>query len=346
MKLALLLFAQAAAPSEAGLAAYREGRCGEAVDLLRQAASEAPRDARIRNNLGAALYACARYREAEAAFREALVLWSDRTGKASTHHNLAVLHRSQANMAEARKQAAQAVALADAAAYSHGLGEALRLAGDFEGARAAFEAASRLRATPEVAAAILQSRGALAADEGRLDEAYPLMHQAVAILEREGASAIALLGPKAALASVLLGLDRLEEAEPLLEWTLRTAERAHGDSHPAVAAHANNLAQLRRRQRRYAEAEPLYRRALEIWKLTSGASNPAYARGLHNLGSLFVEQGKSQGAEKLYSQALAISERAFGTSHPQTRLHASALADLYQASRREKESERLRKAFQ
>jgi tetratricopeptide (TPR) repeat protein len=72
----------------------------------------------------------------------------------------------------------------------------------------------------------------------------------------------------------------------------------------------DNLAELYRRQGRYADAVPLYQRSLAIWEKALGRDHPDAATSLNNLASLYASQGRYAYAEPLYQRSLALLEKA------------------------------------
>ena len=83
-----------------------------------------------------------------------------------------------------------------------------------------------------------------------------------------------------------------------------------------MAASLNNLAEIYRKQGKYAQAEPLYKRSLAIMEKALGPEHPSVATSLNNLALLYQAQGKYAEAEPLYKRALAIVEKALGPEHP------------------------------
>ena len=124
-----------------GLLAYQIGRTDTAVDLLGQAAVLDPLVGAVHSNLGLALMARGRRKEAQASFRRALVLGS----QPETHASLGQLLLEQGKLEEALKSFSAAAqrnpSLVDAQA---GLGETLWKLGRIAEAQAAYEKAVAL----------------------------------------------------------------------------------------------------------------------------------------------------------------------------------------------------------
>lgn len=117
------------------------------------------------------------------------------------------------------------------------------------------------------------------------------------------------------------------EAETLLRTAVEKAESV-GRPHWRLSTSLNNLAEVYRRQRRFAEAEPLYLRAIEIDQrllredsrarsvpirdsgisLSYGDPASDLASGLNNLALLYDAQGRFEEAAFYFEQAIGAAE--------------------------------------
>jgi tetratricopeptide (TPR) repeat protein len=97
---------------------------------------------------------------------------------------------------------------------------------------------------------------------------------------------------RAALAAILDGLGRRDEAEALLHSALRTFERVLGPGHHEVACTLANLAAIAYRRGRAPDADALYGRALAIKEHLLGARHPELAILLNNLAVLAAQRVK------------------------------------------------------
>lgn len=134
-----------------------------------------------------------------------------------------------------------------------------------------------------------------------------------------------LLGPEhiktaadqAALASILLDLNRDEEANTLLEKALATFEGTYGpDNHHEIAVYLNGLATIARRRGDLDQAERLHRRALAIKERLLGHDHPEVAITLNNLAVVCRRRGNLNEAEALYRAAITILSRTVDSTHP------------------------------
>ncbi len=85
-----------------------------------------------------------------------------------------------------------------------------------------------------------------------------------------------------------------------------------------MAYSLNRLAELYRRQGKYAEAEPFYLRALHIREQALGSEHPDTAEVIYDFALLRDAQGNRDEAKSLYTRALAIREQALSKHHPKT----------------------------
>ena len=91
----------------------------------------------------------------------------------------------------------------------------------------------------------------------------------------------------AALAALLDGQGKYDEAEPLYRRALSVFERAYGPEHYEVAVNLNNLAALCHATGRAEEAEALYLRSLAIKEKLLGAQHPDVGVTLNNLAVFY-----------------------------------------------------------
>jgi tetratricopeptide (TPR) repeat protein len=130
------------------------------------------------------------------------------------------------------------------------------------------------------------------------------------------------------LANNLAGLykdtERFDQAELLLQESLRQFESQHADSATLATAHLN-LAEVYRLQGRLPEAEPRYAKALLLARKSLGAGNPDLAPFLTQTAACARELRRYSRAESLYAEAQALLSRTVGREHP---YYAQALEDL------------------
>ena len=130
-----------------------------------------------------------------------------------------------------------------------------------------------------------EERASRRLDEGRLDEAEPLLLQILdAKRQQFGDRSTEVAASLNQLFILYYAQGRYAEAEPLASEALDIRRQQLGEQHADVAQSLNNLAEFSRVQGRYEAAEPLYLQALEIYRQVFGDRHPEVATSLNNLG--------------------------------------------------------------
>ncbi len=156
---------------------------------------------------------------------------------------------------------------------------------------------------PEVLSEMLDVIGEIYGGLGRPDEALALLERAVALRRSNGRPA-ELSESLVHLGEVQIAANQIDTARVRLEEAHALAVRAHGDSHPNVAATLDLLGHIAFAQARYDNADSLFREAISRFEhATMDADSAVVQRGLasalNNLGGvLFIrrELGASEGA--------------------------------------------------
>lgn len=175
--------------------------------------------------------------------------------------------------------------------------------------------APRTRGTMQDASELVERAFALH-KAGKVDQAIPLMREALAIQERMfGPQHEQIAMPKYVLAEMLRANGDYEEARRLHQEALTLFERAPGANGLDLAKSLSGLAGVLSAQDKLSDAERLYRRALAMRERALGANHPDVAGNLNDLAEVLKQQGNYRAAEPLYLRALAIQERALGPNH-------------------------------
>jgi tetratricopeptide (TPR) repeat protein/transcriptional regulator with XRE-family HTH domain len=132
-----------------------------------------------------------------------------------------------------------------------------------------------------------------------------------------------------------------EQAEPLLQQSLKMSEQVFGPEHPDTAQLLNDLGWLYYHQGKYDQAETLYKRALVIRERILGAFHPDTATTLNDLALLYEDRGQYDQAEPLLKRALAIREEILGLEHSDVGESLNNLAILYYLQSKFEEAEPL-----
>jgi len=161
--------------------------------------------------------------------------------------------------------------------------------------------------TPDGVQKIMESMQAFS--EGRMDAAYELAREGVAMLDRDDPDYRDLPTYRAVLATLHIERQEFAQAEQLLRKNLEQAQ-ATTDPQP-IAAAMNGLAQLDYSRGAYARAEAGYRAALA--EATKAGASVDEAQSAHaGLGSVAFELGQMDEAIREYELRLEIAERDFG----------------------------------
>jgi tetratricopeptide (TPR) repeat protein len=193
----------------------------------------------------------------------------------------------------------------------------------------------------EALATLYHNLGGIEHSRGRFARGEPYARRSVELREAVlGRHHPVVAADVAALAALVDGSGRLDEAAALYKRALSVFRRKLGPKSSEVGLNLSNLAALRQRQGRPAEAERLYAEALAIQVRVFGRGHPEVALTVNNLAYLVRETGDLRRAEGLYARALRSFERSLGLRHPNTKL----CRDNYRALRAERASARRRKA--
>lgn len=213
----------------------------------------------------------------------------------------------------------------------NGLGMAYKARGRFGAARATYEQV--LRALAEAgeldgvdAAAVWHNIGGVEHARRNFAAGEVAARRAVEIRS-------AALGPdhplavadRVALAALLQGQRRDDEAEALYVAALEHYERRPDADRLEIAVTSNNLGALLAARGDLAGARRSYRRALEIKRDLLGAGHQDVALTRHNLGMLELQAGKHAVAHEHLAAALAVLRSRLGAEHPRSVACAAAL---------------------
>lgn len=240
------------------------------------------------------------YRRAESLYREALHLAEEMCGKhdpqmALILNALGVLYKYMGRFAEAGRAYRRALRIIEGA--SNGLEDK--------------------RAIQCALATLYHNLGGLEHARGRFAKGEPHARRSVVLrIAALGEDDPAVAADRAALAALLDGQGKYDEAEALYERALEVFERVYGPGHYEIAVTLNNLAAMHQARDNPAVAEQLYRRAVAIKEKLLGRRHPDVAMTVHNLAVLIAEQGRCAEAERLYQRALAIFRKSLDPGHP------------------------------
>jgi Tfp pilus assembly protein PilF len=114
----------------------------------------------------------------------------------------------------------------------------------------------------------------------------------------------------------LIKRAQFDEARGLLERAYALAGKFYGQTHPQVAAIANNLGRVHRLLGQLDEARACFERSIEIDQQVYGESDPHLAAVSNNYGILLHEGGDIEGAKRQFEWAKLVYETHYGADHP------------------------------
>ncbi len=212
-----------------------------------------------------------------------------------------------------------------------------------------------LAGQPVLQARMLRTMGEVYTSAGFLEEARPLLEDALRIrreqLEREqqGVTALDVAEAETSLAGLLVQLGEYDRVQSLYADALATREAELGPNDLEVARSMTNLANILGLTGRDAEAEELHRKAFEIRERTLEPDDPEIATSRANQAMHLERAGNYAEARPLYERALATWRRVDPPNVPRTleRLGcvAEAEGDLPTAVRYHEQALELRRSI-
>jgi len=159
--------------------------------------------------------------------------------------------------------------------------------------------------TGRMAVALVNLRGSVLQDLGRLDEAEQHYRRALRMVEREfGRDDRELVSPLNDLGGLLMARGRLSEAAQLRERSLELRQRHYPETDPVVLRGLENLAAVRLAQKQYNEAGRLFEDSRQGWENRKPGA-PEAAIALNGLGVVALRKGQRVQAVTLLRDAIS-----------------------------------------
>jgi CHAT domain-containing protein len=297
-------------------------------------------------NQGYALYAKAKYLEAQKLFEKAIdirrkLLGEEHPQTAASYDYLAVVLSAQRQYPAAETLCHKALEIRkkvlgeehpETARSYGGLARNLTFQGKYKAAETNDRKALAIfrKILGEDHADTATSYNNLAEDVGRQGQyaaAETLHRQALAIRQKVlGEEQLETAESYSKLAQYLVKQGRYAAAESLDRQALGIYLKVRGEEHPRTARMYSQLAAGLTLQGRYAEAEAPYRQALAISRKVLGEDRAETATTYSNLALNLSKQGQHSLAETLDRQALDINRKVLGEEHPHTATSYNNLA--------------------
>ena len=185
--------------------------------------------------------------------------------------------------------------------------------------RASAEVGSSFAGQPDIEGTIRLAIGQTYHDLGDYSKSETHYRAAFQILEREAdETGEGRMKAKVELGHILVHLDRLDEAEPLLVEAVEETSRALGSTHDLCLAATDHLAGLYRQLNRAAKAESLYRGLVDHYRLARGPKHSDTLTAIHNLGAVLENEKEYAEAERLFRECWELRREVDGPLHPET----------------------------
>jgi tetratricopeptide (TPR) repeat protein len=153
---------------------------------------------------------------------------------------------------------------------------------------------------------------------GRTEDAERVAQHARAAVERLGRERFPAIATDLSLrlGVMMLGKDRLEQADAELSRGLELSKQSYGPDSLRTSYFVSSLGRVRSRQHRHAEALELFRRAGELRERLLGSDHPGLALNLNNIAISLLELGRREEAVATWRRSLALLEATRPADHP------------------------------
>ncbi len=191
--------------------------------------------------------------------------------------------------------------------------------------------ADKLRDQPELQATLMDTIGTVYLGLGQLNQAQPLIEQALSIRRATfGDDSLDVGRSLYSLNRVYGERGDLPKAEQLARASLALAEKHTGADSLQTALTLCQLGFIEHRQNNLAAAEQLFQRCLDIRIARLGKTHELVADPLDNLAVIAMDRKDFETAERLTREALAIDRQARQEDHPVYARHLQNLASALQ----------------
>ncbi len=195
------------------------------------------------------------------------------------------------------------------------LGFALRRAGDFEGAKSAFESGKRAAApgseTSETYLVLLNNYAQLLTSINDYEGAERVMRQVIEVREKSDPESSQALLVRSNLAFFLLEMGRHDEALAEMKPIRDRALRIFGPDHLSYLVILNNLGTAYHRLGRNEEAVPMFQEAIDAYR-RRGPLNMEVVPPLGNLAGALADLKRYDDAATAAKEAYEVSMRTVG----------------------------------
>ncbi len=188
-----------------------------------------------------------------------------------------------------------------------------------------------LETQPLVRARLMGTLASVHRSLGQLERALSLGEESLALYRNVGGQDDpATWGAAALLGRILVDAGRLEEAESHLMLAFERRRTVYGLEHRDTLDSEDDLAVLRRQQRRLDQALAFQTESLALRERLFGPSDAGTVRAKDHLAALRRDRGELEDAATLAQEVLRVRELDPGPDHPDTLVTMSNLAAVFE----------------
>ena len=180
-------------------------------------------------------------------------------------------------------------------------------------------ALARLPAAERGTSVLLNQLGRLLKRMGKLDEARPLLEEALqarraTLGDRHPDTLVSISN----MGGLLKHMGKPEEARPLYEEALQARRATMGDRHPHTLGSINNMGGLLMAMGKLEEARPLYEEAVQARRAKLGDRHTETLISISNLADLLRALGALDEAEAVLGNAVGVAQEVLGSNNMRT----------------------------
>lgn len=165
--------------------------------------------------------------------------------------------------------------------------------------------------------------------QGHYEEAERLLLEVLETRKSFGAEHESVIDVKAALGSIYIDMDRLEEAEEFATQAWNWRKGVLGAEYDATLDVESMLGIIYERQDRLEEAEKLTLQTIEAKERSLGPKHPETIHSKGNLINIYQTKQEWDKAEELALDVIAINTQRAGSTHYDTLVERQRLASIY-----------------
>jgi len=154
--------------------------------------------------------------------------------------------------------------------------------------------------------------GYVAFMQDEVDESVEACNKAVQLMENDPLQQRSMIQPLRVLGDIYTRQKELEKAVATYEKLFGIVDITKETDPPTYADTCSKLADVYRRQEKYADAERYYRLGVEWWRSHGKVESPYAARSLYGLGLVLVAEGKYDEARDVLKEAIPIIKSTVG----------------------------------